>query len=1383
MIAEQRSFPPKVGFTRVCHLKLWLSVCSSISAEYAMEAIAHAGTVIGVQSKEGVVLAAEKKVTGKLLDTSVVKEGGYGGSGEKIFLLNNNLIAGVAGLSADANSLVNYSRTSAQQHLFSFNEDIPVEQLVQKLCNLKQGYTQFGGLRPFGVSLLYAGYDPHYEFQLYHSDPSGNYSGWKATCIGANNGTAQSLLKQEYKDEISLDDAISLVIRVMGKTMDSTTLSSEKLEFAVITLDADTKKPKAKIYRPVEVDALLDKLGVMKKDDEEMNRESREEEEKQKRQKRAELKKSNETPPAAPNKSLDSSLKRHSALIKRLRQSLGADNRDQVLKDVDSLSLEKYVEEIVQASVDGMSRCKTEKDIWSATEIVSAFHRRFPEAYTPPLVAILSKELAAPSRTALNSLSSEQREKDEAARIVRQRPLLRVACELAMVGIINDSPGRSGGEWIMKVIRELLVNDPSLGSLPLFTTFLKSYSRPFLGLAPPPSAKQVGADVEAGELSSTVAQESTNGVSNGATILNEQEELVEKDIRDKFKRMCEGYYENVAKKLVKEHNRLQDQDRRNHEAYIKSGEIFEDRQQAYEKMTKSYEKLLSSCQSLSDLLYLPMPHLPSASQKNDSILLLDGSSSLRLGGTEDLPANSKWEDEEERRFYEDLPDLKDFVPKTVLGVDAVASKEERDSVAKEQVNDADAEKAKEEQEKRDVARLEARLENVDGEDAKTTVSDDAEDQPSSRSPSPTQGAATGASQVLAALLARLSDANNRTVIDEIAVNFAFLNSKASRKRLIKFLNQPPKNRTDILPYFARLVAILNPYMPDVGSELVALLEDEFRYLQKKKKLVKELAPNRMKNVHYLSALAKFKIVPPHLILHVFKVYLDDLTGVNVDNAAMLLEGCGRFLLRSEDTGSRMATMLELMRRKQSVQHFDQRQILLLENAYYQCNPPERAPRVEKERSAMEMFIRHLIYDVLAKKTIDKVLKLIRKVNWNDPEVYAVLLKVFNKPWKVKYSNVSLLAMLAYDLQRYHPEFSIRVVDHVLEDIRLGMEQNIYKNNQRRVASIKYLGELYMYRLISSTLIFDTLWSLVTFGHPDGRPLPGQVSPIDAPNDFFRIRLACVLLDTCGMCFDQGSQKRKLDNYITFLQLYVHCKAPLPMEVDFMLNDTLEALRPKLTLFKSFEEAAVAVDSMFDLVDAGLEDGDNGDESDRGGDESGDENDADRRKAQRDDASDIDVSDLKEDNRPGSPEALLIVNHAENAGPTEEAEAEFVKELAKMFVDAPGERRVDRKSIWEGPSLPTGVRKKRGEDDSEQGQPGMMKFTIATRKGNKVQTRQLPVPIDTELVRQTREMQLQDKAEQQQLKRIVLDYEHREEAEEQKAFEDTMRERGIKIRFT
>lgn len=73
-------------------------------------------------------------------------------------------------------------------------------------------------------------------------------------------------------------------------------------------------------------------------------------------------------------------------------------------------------------------------------------------------------------------------------------------------------------------------------------------------------------------------------------------------------------------------------------------------------------------------------------------------------------------------------------------------------------------------------------------------------------------------------------------------------------------------------------------------------------------------------------------------------------------------------------------------------------------------------------------------------------------------------------------------MLTYDLQRYRSAFAISVVDQVLEDVRRGLEQNVYSTNQRRLATIKYLGELYIYRLLSSGIIFDTLWSIVTFGH-------------------------------------------------------------------------------------------------------------------------------------------------------------------------------------------------------------------------------------------------------------------------------------------------------------
>jgi len=245
--------------------------------EYAMEAISHAGTVLAVMSKEGIAMAAEKKVTGKLLDLSLAPGGegmggvgteAWGGGGEKIFLLNNNILAGLAGITSDANSLVNFARNSAQRHLFTYDEDIPVEMLVQRLCDMKQGYTQFGGLRPFGVALLYMGWDPLHGFQLYQSDPSGNYSGWKATCIGSNHSAATSLLKQDYKDDLSLEDARQLCLKVMSKTMDSTKLGSEKLEFATMTLHPTTRQPLAKIYRPSELDELLRKyeLGGTKDD-------------------------------------------------------------------------------------------------------------------------------------------------------------------------------------------------------------------------------------------------------------------------------------------------------------------------------------------------------------------------------------------------------------------------------------------------------------------------------------------------------------------------------------------------------------------------------------------------------------------------------------------------------------------------------------------------------------------------------------------------------------------------------------------------------------------------------------------------------------------------------------------------------------------------------------------------------------------------------------------------------------------------------------------------------------------------------------------------------------------------------------------------------------
>eukprot|EP01117_Protostelium_nocturnum_P020681 TRINITY_DN9427_c0_g1_i1.p1 TRINITY_DN9427_c0_g1~~TRINITY_DN9427_c0_g1_i1.p1 ORF type:complete len:252 (+),score=55.10 TRINITY_DN9427_c0_g1_i1:89-844(+) len=196
--------------------------------EYAIQAIDQAGAALGITGTDGIILAAEKKQTSKLLEPSI--------SSEKMYKIDDHIACAVAGITSDANILINNARVKAQQYTYAYQSPVPVEYLVQQICDLKQGYTQYGGLRPFGVSFLFAGYDKKYGFQLYQSDPSGNYGGWKAQAIGDNNRNAQSTLKTEWKPEFTTKEALHLAVKIMSKTMDSTNLSSRTLDIHRLTL-------------------------------------------------------------------------------------------------------------------------------------------------------------------------------------------------------------------------------------------------------------------------------------------------------------------------------------------------------------------------------------------------------------------------------------------------------------------------------------------------------------------------------------------------------------------------------------------------------------------------------------------------------------------------------------------------------------------------------------------------------------------------------------------------------------------------------------------------------------------------------------------------------------------------------------------------------------------------------------------------------------------------------------------------------------------------------------------------------------------------------------------------------------------------------------------
>jgi 20S proteasome subunit alpha 3 len=177
-----------------------------------------------------VVLAAEKKETSSLFVPT--RESG------KLYKMDDHILVSVSGVVADANMLIDQGRLHSQRHIYSQGSPIYVEQLVRHLADTKHVYTQMGSSRPFGVSLMYAGWDAVQGFQLYCSDPSGNYAAWKAHATGKNSVNAISSLKDDYTEELTLQQGTIMAAKVLGKSMDINKPDTDRFEIGVITRDA-----------------------------------------------------------------------------------------------------------------------------------------------------------------------------------------------------------------------------------------------------------------------------------------------------------------------------------------------------------------------------------------------------------------------------------------------------------------------------------------------------------------------------------------------------------------------------------------------------------------------------------------------------------------------------------------------------------------------------------------------------------------------------------------------------------------------------------------------------------------------------------------------------------------------------------------------------------------------------------------------------------------------------------------------------------------------------------------------------------------------------------------------------------------------------------------
>ncbi|MHB8632423.1 MAG: archaeal proteasome endopeptidase complex subunit alpha [Thermoplasmatota archaeon] len=197
--------------------------------EYAREAVKRGTTAVGVRCKQGVVLLVDKRVSSKLVVPASI---------EKIFAIDQHVGCATSGLVADARALVDRARVEAQMNRVSYDDPIPVDTLVRRICDYKQSYTQYGGGRPFGTALLVAGIDASGP-RLFETDPSGALIEYRASAVGSGRPQAMETLEAHYKEGLTHDAALQLGLRALHAGTEGK-LNPDALEMASVEPAGDT---------------------------------------------------------------------------------------------------------------------------------------------------------------------------------------------------------------------------------------------------------------------------------------------------------------------------------------------------------------------------------------------------------------------------------------------------------------------------------------------------------------------------------------------------------------------------------------------------------------------------------------------------------------------------------------------------------------------------------------------------------------------------------------------------------------------------------------------------------------------------------------------------------------------------------------------------------------------------------------------------------------------------------------------------------------------------------------------------------------------------------------------------------------------------------------
>ncbi|KAG5221706.1 YCF protein [Salix suchowensis] len=549
-------------------------------------------------------------------------------------------------------------------------------------------------------------------------------------------------------------------------------------------------------------------------------------------------------------RTLDSSIKRNTAVIKKLKQ-INEEQREGLMEDF----------EAVTCICDAKHRTS---DIQVAVQICSLLHQWYKD-FSPSLVQGLLK-VFFPGK------SGEDLDMDKNSKAMKKRSTLKLLLELYFVGVTEDN------SIFINIIKDLTSTenlkdkDNTQTNLTLLASFARQ-GRVFLGL--PLSGQETQEEVLLYflilSLCLTFRHFST-------------------DQKKVFRKAFHTYYDGVAELLQSEHASLRRMEHEDVKMFNAKGEPSDDNVSSYEKLRKSYDHLYCNVSSLAEALDMQPPVMPEDGHTTRVTSGEDASSSAAGKDTNALEA--LWDDEDTRAFYECLPDLRAFVPAVLLG-EAEPKANEHSVKTQDQSNEL-ATESDQGQPTQDMAEVSAESSTLQegkctekGKDKeekdKEKVKDPEKEKGKEKDPEKEKGKEKDAERKgenekeklksleganLDALLQRLPGCVRRDLINQLTVDFCYVNSKLSRKKLVRALFNVPRTSLELLPYYSRMVATLSTCMKDVSSMLLQMLEEELNFLINKKYQMN--IETKIRNIRFIGELCKFRIAPASTVFSCLK---------------------------------------------------------------------------------------------------------------------------------------------------------------------------------------------------------------------------------------------------------------------------------------------------------------------------------------------------------------------------------------------------------------------------------------------------------------------------------------------------------------------------------